>query len=144
MQTADQLLNGKSCNYFVSVSANTKASQAMQLMAKNDIGAVVVIDQGNISGIFSEHDYVQNISLNELISKSTTVQEAMTTNAVYVSSDSTLTECMSIMTDLHINYLLVLTNDMAVGIISIEDLANATIDQQNTTIDNLIKYINSN
>jgi hypothetical protein len=48
------------------------------------------------------------------------------------------------MTDLHINYLLVLTNDMAVGIISIEDLANATIDQQNTTIDNLIKYINSN
>lgn len=144
MQTAHQLLAEKANNYIISVSANSKAYNAMKIMAERNIDAVIVMKNGKIFGIFSERDYVKRILLDKLPSKSTTVQEAMTTEVNCVNSDKTLTACMLMMVSLHIKYLLIMNRGAAVGILSLYDLASATIDQQNTTIYHLNKYINSN
>jgi CBS domain-containing protein len=115
--------------------------EALQKMNEKDVGALMVIENDKLMGIFSERDYARKIVLHGLTSKNTKVGDFMTKEVVFVTPATGIYDCMALMTGKRIRHLPVLDHDKVVGIISIGDVVNAIIQQQNTTIKDLENYI---
>lgn len=115
--------------------------EALKTMADKGIGALPVIDNNKLIGIFSERDYARKVILQDKTSKNTSVREIMSTNVFCVSSGRTADECMALMSDKKIRHLPVLENDTFLGIISIGDIVKALIDDKDFVIDQLVTYI---
>lgn len=143
MQTVRQLLNEKAPGAVISVSPDSTVFQALQVMAEHEIGAVLVMERGEVIGILSERDYARRIVLQGRTSVTTPVREIMTRRVVYVQPDNSLDECMALMTERHIRHLPVLEDGLVIGLISIGDLVRATIAEQQFFIDQLLHYIQS-
>ena len=124
-----------------SVSPQSSAYEALELMANKNIGALVVIDQDKVVGIFSERDYARKVILKGNSSKETTVAKIMSEPVCFVHSWSNLEKCMTLMTDRHIRHLPVLENDKLVGIITIGDVVKAIISKQESVIHELEGYV---
>jgi CBS domain-containing protein len=114
---------------------------ALELMAEKDIGALLVLDGTRITGIFSERDYARKVILMGKASKSTPVSEIMTREVLVVSPDSSLEECMGVMTGKKVRHLPVLDGDEIVGMISIGDVVNQLLNQKEFVIEQLESYI---
>ncbi|OWY37960.1 histidine kinase [Xenophilus sp. AP218F] len=143
MQTVRQLLDGKPSRALVYATPDSTVFQALQIMAENDVGAVLVMESGDIVGIFSERDYARRIVLQGRTSAGTKVRDIMTSRVVYVTPTQTLEDCMALMTEKRIRHLPVLDGDVVAGLLSIGDLVRATIEEQKQTIDHLVHYIQS-
>ena len=124
-----------------SVSSGTSVYDALELMAKKGIGALLVIDDGKITGIMSERDYARKITLLGKSSKDTPVSEIMSTEVVYVLPSQSADMCMALMTEKRIRHLPVMENDKLLGIVSIGDVVKAVIDGKEDTINELTEYI---
>ncbi len=115
---------------------------ALETMADHNIGALLVMEDDDLVGILSERDYARKVKLLERGSKDTRVSEIMTTKIRTVGSESTVAECMELMTEYRIRHLPVLDDDGRVaGVISIGDVVKAMIAQQRDMIDQLERYI---
>ncbi|UHG89123.1 CBS domain-containing protein [Spirosoma oryzicola] len=136
-----QILQGKAVNALYSVSSNETVLDAIKLMADKNIGAVLVVDNGKLVGIFSERDYARKIILKDRHSSDTRVADVMTAHVITIEPEQSLEECMIIMSDRHIRHLPVMDMDTLVGIISINDVVTAIIRDQKTRIDSLESYI---
>jgi len=124
------------------IGPEAKVFEALDLMAKKGIGALVVVDKGeDIIGILSERDYARKIILMGRQSQDTPVNDIMTKEVYGVHYDTTAEECMALMTDKHIRHLPVCKDGKLAGIISIGDVVKAVITQQKVTIENLENYI---
>ncbi|UTH76665.1 CBS domain-containing protein [Chromobacterium sp. IIBBL 290-4] len=143
MQTVRQLLDGKPNRALVYVSPDNTVFQALQVMAENDIGAVLVMESGDVVGIFSERDYARRIVLQGRTSAGTKVRDIMTSRVVYVTPLQTLDQCMALMTEKRIRHLPVMEDQTVLGILSIGDLVRATIEEQEQVISHLVHYIQS-
>ena len=124
-----------------SVQSQQTVFEALQFMATKNIGAVLVIDQGALVGIFSERDYARKVALKGLASTSTTVQEVMSAQVRCARLDDTVMGCMDLMTQKHIRHLPVLEDQRLLGILSIGDLVKAVIEDQQFQIKQLEEYI---
>ena len=124
-----------------SVKSSDLVFDALKLFADKDIGAVLVIDDGKLSGIFTERDYARKVILKAKSSKATTVGELMAREIFYVSPSDTIEACMAIMTDKRVRHIPVLDNGKIAGLISIGDAVKQTIQAQEFTIQQLKKYI---
>lgn len=140
MQTVRQLLDNKSAE-LIHIGPDATVFQALQLMAEHDIGAVLVMDMGDVLGIFSERDYARRIVLQGRTSAGTKVRDIMTSKVVYVSPEQSVAECMALMTEKHFRHLPVMENGKVVGMLSIGDLVRATIEEQQFVIEQLVNYI---
>jgi len=125
----------------VSVTPHISVREALRIMAENDIGSVVVIDNGLFEGIMTERDYSRKIILMNRNSRDTQVSEIMSRNLPKVSPTDTIEYCMELMNNNHIRYLPVFENDQLTGIISISDLIKETVITQQRTINQLEDYI---
>jgi CBS domain-containing protein len=143
MQTVRQLLDSKPNRALVYVTPDSTVFQALQVMAENDIGAVLVMEEGGIVGIFSERDYARRIVLQGRTSAGTKVRDIMTSRVVYVTPSQTLDDCMGLMTEKRIRHLPVLEEREVMGMLSIGDLVRATIEEQEQVINHLVHYIQS-
>ena len=123
-----------------SVSPSASVLDALKLMAEKGIGAILVMEEEKVVGIFSERDYARRVALQGR-SESTPVSEVMTEDIYFVHPEQTIQECLAQMTDKHIRHLPVVAGDTVVGVISIGDLVKATIDHQADLIRNLEDYI---
>jgi CBS domain-containing protein len=140
MRPLKQLIEGKRA--MVTVGPEDSVLDALTLLAKFDIGALLVLDHGKLVGIFSERDYARKIILKGKASKDTPVREIMSDRLSCVTLAQTVEECMALMTDKHIRHLPVLgPNDEVLSILSIGDLVKETISQQKFTIEQLVHYI---
>ena len=115
---------------------------ALELMAKHNIGAVLVMRDGQLAGIFSERDYARKIILVGKSSKETMVREIMTEKVLYARPEQTIDEAMALMTEKHIRHLPVLdTAKRVIGMVSIGDVVKETISEQAFLIKQLEQYI---
>ena len=123
------------------ISPEATVFDAIQLMAEKNIGALPVLSNGKLVGIFSERDYTRKIALAGKTSKQTFVREIVSPEVITVTPNESLEECMRLMTDYRIRHLPVMQNDELVGIISIGDLVNWIISAQDATIEQMESYI---
>ncbi|MCO6496680.1 MAG: CBS domain-containing protein [Chitinophagaceae bacterium] len=140
MNLVKHLLNRKS-GKLVTASPNHSVREALTLMAKNDVGAVVVMDGDQFKGILTERDYSRKIILKDRNSRDTTVEEIMSKDLPGVSPTDTIEHCMELLDEHHIRYLPVFDGGKLAGIVSISDLIKETLLIQQRTIDQLENYI---
>ncbi|MDK9704894.1 MAG: CBS domain-containing protein [Sulfuritalea sp.] len=141
MKTMKQLLEERPRTP-VAVSPDDSVFSALELMAKHEIGAVLVMNGGQLVGIFSERDYARKIILLGKASKDTQVREIMTEKVLYVLPHQTTDEAMALMTEKHIRHLPVLdSSQKLIGMVSIGDLVRETISEQAFLIKQLEQYI---
>jgi CBS domain-containing protein len=141
MTIVNQILKVKGPEVW-SVTPDTSVYDALKLMAEQNIGAVLVISDENVAGIFSERDYARKVILKGKSSRETPVREIMTADVVYVRAEQSVTKCMALMTENRIRHLPVLTDaDRLVGIITIGDVVKAVISEQEIMINQLEGYI---
>ena len=142
MRTVKELLEGKAASV-VTISPEASVFEALELMASQDIGAVVVTRDTRVVGIMSERDYARKVILHHKSSREITVAEIMTDRVFYVRPAQTLDHCMALMTDRHIRHLPVMDGERLIGVLSIGDLVKATISEQEFVIRQLESYIMS-
>ena len=138
--TLSEVLDAKGDNVW-SVSPQNSAYEALELMAEKDIGALVVIDQGKVVGMFSERDYARKLALKGKLSKETQVAEVMTKPVCYVLPWTSLSECMTLMTNKHVRHLPVIESDKIIGIVTIGDVIKSIISEQESVIQELKSYV---
>ena len=130
-------------NHVTTVSPSSPVIDALHLMAEQNIGSVVVAENGVFKGIMTERDYSRKVILKGRNSNDTTVGDIMTNEFPSVSSYDTVEHCMELMSGLNIRYLPVMSGKDLAGIISINDVVKETILTQQETISHLKDYINS-
>jgi CBS domain-containing protein len=113
------------------------------MMAERRVGALLVMRGAELAGIVSERDYARKVVLLGRSSAETPIAQIMTSSVVTVSPDSSVQDCMRLMTERHIRHLPVLEHGRVVGVISIGDLVKAVIEEQQQTIEQLESYIHS-
>ena len=124
-----------------SIAPNSMVFDAIQLMADKNVGALPVVDNGQLVGMISERDYTRKVTLKGRSSKDTPVQEIMSHEVVTVNEADTISECMRVMTDSRIRHLPVMEGKKIIGLVSIGDLVRKIISAQTATIEALEKYI---
>jgi CBS domain-containing protein len=134
------ILNAKGNNVY-SVEPTMMVYQAIERMCEKNIGALLIVDDGKLVGIFTERDYARKLILKGKSSKTTPINDLMTQNPITVTPENTIDECMSLMTGKFIRHLPVVENVKLVGLISIGDVVKLTIEEQNDIIEYLENYI---
>jgi CBS domain-containing protein len=143
MTIVSQLLRSKGYDVW-SVSPDTTIFEALKLMSQMNIGAVLVLQEGKVVGIFSERDYARKVVLHGKSSRNTPVEEAMTADVYCVTPEETIETCMTLMTDKHFRHLPVLTEEGELtGIISIGDVVKMLLAEKEVIINHLEDYITS-
>ena len=128
-------------NTIYSVPSTITVYQALELMFEKNIGSLLVIDGDKFLGIFTERHYARKLALRGKSSKETTVGEVMTEQPVTVTCDTSIEDCMKIMSNKKIRHLPVMENNVIVGIVSMGDVVRYIIDEQKFIIENLEQYI---
>lgn len=126
-----------------SVGPQDSVFSALQVLADRDVGALMVIDNGKLVGVFSERDYTRKIALSGRSSKDTLVQDIMTSQVLTVTAETRTRDCMALMSQKKIRHLPVMDGDRAIGMISIRDIMDDIISDHELTISQLQSYIAS-
>lgn len=140
MKTVKQLLQSKGGEVW-SITPEAMVYDALRLMAEKGVGALMVLEAGQVAGIISERDYARKVSLQGKSDRTTSVGEIMTARVVYVRPEQTIEDCMALMTDKRIRHLPVIEDDRLIGVISIGDVVKEVISHQKFMIAQLEHYI---
>jgi CBS domain-containing protein len=123
------------------ISPGATVFDAIRLLAAKNIGALPVVEEDRLIGMFSERDYTRKVALEGKTSHKTLVREIISTEVVSATPQHTIEDCMRLMTDKHIRHLPVLEDGKMVGMISIGDMVNWIISAQNAAIDQMESYL---
>ena len=140
MTVVKQLLQNKGQSVW-SVQPGDTIRSALQLMADKNVGALMVTANEQLVGIFSERDYVRKVCLQGKLDLDTPVSEFMTSHVFTITPESSIEECMALMTEKHIRHLPVLKEGRLAGIISIGDVVKEVISDRELMIQHLENYI---
>ena len=140
MKSVQQILRTKG-TLVHSIAPSATVFTALERMATENVGALVVLDGGRVVGLISERDYARKVILQDKASKQTTVSEIMATELVFVKTSHDVADCMELMSDRRVRHLPVIDDGELVGLVSIGDVVKAIIDEQKATIQNLESYI---
>lgn len=124
-----------------SVEPSIMVYRAIELMCEKNIGGLLIVEDGKLLGIFTERDYARKLILKGKSSKDTPIRDLMTSNLITVTSDTSVDDCMRVMTGRKIRHLPVLENNELVGLISIGDVVRFVIEEQKSIIEHLEHYI---
>jgi CBS domain-containing protein len=123
------------------ISPRATVFEAIRLLAQKNIGVLPVVEGERLVGIFSERDYTRKVALEGKTSHTTLVQEIISTDVFTARPDSTVDECLRLMTEHRVRHLPVLEDGRLSGIVSIGDLVNWIISAQNAAIDQMEAYL---
>lgn len=140
MKNVGDILRSKAGGVFT-IAPDATVLSAIELMAEKNIGAVLVMDSDKLVGIITERDYARKVFLAGKTSGNTLVKEIMTQNMLFIQTSTTVEECMALMIENSVRYLPVIEEGRVIGVISIGNVVNAIISEQNFVIKNLQQYI---
>ena len=140
MKLVKHLLDSKG-RHIVSIAPDASVFDAIKLMADKTVGSLVVIDDEALLGIVTERDYARKVILKGRSSDNCKVSEIMSTDVVTASSAQTVNDCMEVMSERRIRHLPVVEDNHVIGMISIGDLVQAIISDQQEEIEQLEHYI---
>ncbi len=140
MATVRKLLDKKG-NGIISVAPCSSVHDAIEKMAEKSAGTALVMDGNKLVGILSERDFIRRIYLKDKCGKGAKVSDIMSTDLTTVDPDTTLENCMELMTDKRIRHLPVLEDDAVKGIVSIGDIVKFMVQEKEFVIKNLQSYI---
>ncbi len=140
MLTVKEVLRSKSSAIW-SIGPDDMVFQALEIMAEKDIGSLIVMDEKQVIGIFTERDYARKIALMGKSSKTTTVGELMTKDIYTITADKPVDECMALMIAVHCRHMPAFENGKLAGVVTFGDIVNAVIIDQKTKIQDLEIYI---
>ncbi len=138
--TIEQVLRMKGRDFY-SISPGATAYEALEIMAEKNIGALLVLEEMNLVGVFSERDYARKVILKGRSSKSTTVGELMSTPPICGCPALTIRDCMALMTDKHIRHLPIVDQGAIKGLVSLGDVVKMVISEQDSLIQTLESYV---
>ncbi len=141
MKKIADIFKRKGTNNIV-ISPDEPVLNALKIMAEKNIGSVVVMNGQQYMGLITERDYARKVILHGKTSSELTVSEIMSSFLPKASLQSTIEECMEVMTNHNIRYLPVFEEDTYIGVVSIIDVVKETIHAQKNTIEDLQNYIN--
>ena len=127
----------------ITIHSEATVFEALEIMMKYNISAILITKNGDLEGIFTERDYARKVVLQGKSSKEVQIKEVMTHAPIVISPDDTLDHCMALMTDKHIRHLPVKEGNQITGMVSIGDVVKFIIEDQKETIKNLESYLNS-
>ncbi len=142
MRTVKDILQTKGDDV-KTIEQNQSVLNAIVMMDTHHIGSLVVMDKDEMVGVVTERDYACKVTVKGKQAKKTPVSEIMSKTVVVAKRDTTLNECMALMTAKRMRHLPVLENDQLVGLVSIGDVVKEIIDEQNIMIGQLESYIHS-
>jgi len=140
MITVKEILKDKA-GEILTISPQDTVYRALEIMAEKDLGALVVVEDKKVVGLFSERDYARNIVLKGKSSKDTLVKDLMNANPCFVRPEHTLNDCMALITEKRTRHLPVLEGEKLIGIVSIGDVVKQYIVDKEFTIKQLENYI---
>ncbi|MDQ6808015.1 MAG: CBS domain-containing protein [Verrucomicrobiota bacterium] len=138
--TIDAILSRKGSEIYT-VSPEATVLDAIELMAEKNIGALVVVQDGQLVGMISERDYTRKVMLRGKRSRETPVREIMSTNLTVVQPHEPVENCLRMMTEKRVRHLPVVDGEKLRGVISIGDLVKCVIANQSAAIAHLESYI---
>ena len=141
MKTAAQLINEKQHKEVISIAPDRPVIDALIILAEYKIGALIVMEQDKMVGIFSERDYAREVVLKGKSSKVTTIAEVMTKNVLVGHGKDTFEKAMTIMTENHIRHLPIVDGHNVIGMLSLGDVAKEMIVYQRNLIKELEGYV---
>lgn len=123
------------------IDADASVFEAVQRMVEMNVGSLLVTERGEIAGIVTERDYLRRVALHELDGRETAVREVMSSPLIVATPETTVDECMALMTDRRIRHVPVVAGGEVVGLVSIGDLVKFRSQQQSFEIQYLTRYI---
>ncbi len=140
MLLVSNILKVKGSDIFT-IEKDTTTIEALELMAEKNVGALLVMDNKEVVGIFSERDFVREVAKDKTLLLKMPVESFMTKEVYSVTSSDTIDECMALMTNKHFRHLPVCDDGQLVGLISIGDVVKQAIDDKDLLITNMEDYI---
>ena len=140
MKLVQHLLGAKGGD-LITISPDASVLDAIKIMAERSIGSVLVMESDELKGILTERDYARKVIVKGRASDSTAVREIMSTDIITAAPGESVNHCMEVMTNRKIRHLPVVDNGRVVGIVSIGDLVQAIISDQQEEIQQLEQYI---
>ena len=144
MKTLKQILNEKKHQEVISVAPNRPVFDALVILAEYKIGALAVIEDERLVGIFSERDYAREVVLKGRSSRTTTISEVMTDKVITANPNDLVDSAMQTMSDKRIRHLPIVEDGKILGMLSVGDLLKETIAYQQGLIQQLENYIQGN
>jgi len=141
MITVQQLMLARMDAGALTVSPDETVYHALVLMANHNTGAVMVVENDQMVGIFTERDYARKVILLGRCSLDTKIREIMTRELLTVNPETSIEECMALMSKWHIRHLPIMAEGRLIGIVSMRDVVEAMISKRDETIQDLEKYI---
>jgi len=140
MSRVSEILENKG-GMVLSANSNETVMDAISRMAEVNIGAILVLEDKTIVGIFTERDYLQKIALKSRSSRDTKLGEVMTSPVISAEPGDSVQQCMETMTTCHCRHLPVVDNGELLGIVSIGDLVKKMLDEKQNEVEKLSQYI---
>jgi CBS domain-containing protein len=125
----------------VTIEADATVYACLEAMVGRNVGSIVVLDEGEVAGIFTERDYLRRIALEGRTSRQTRVRDVMTTEVIVTTPDRTIQECLAVMTEAKCRHLPVVDDGRLAGIVSIGDCVKHTSEMAREEVDHLQRYI---
>jgi len=125
----------------VRISADETVYKALELMAKENVGALLVMKGEKLTGIISERDYARKVILEGRSSLKTSVEKIMTNKILYINPDKSVEEGLALMSEKRCRHLPVFEGDKLIGVVSIGDLVEANVAEKEFMISQLENYI---
>jgi CBS domain-containing protein len=135
------VLDAKSSSDVYWLPPDASVYEAIELMATKSIGAVLVLEAGQLVGIMSERDYARKVILKGKSSRETPIKEIMSSPVVFVTPDCRVDQAMALMTERRIRHLPIVEHGRVIGVVSIGDLVKFVVNEQAATINHLHAYI---
>jgi CBS domain-containing protein len=123
------------------IDAAASVLEAVERMVERNVGSLLVTEGGEITGIVTERDYLRRVTLEGRDERETPVRDIMSSPLIVVTPETTIDECMALMTDRRIRHLPVVDNGDVVGLVSIGDVVKFQSRQQTFEIQYLTQYI---